>query len=132
MIIPAYLEVLSDIQAENGVYFQSRQNDQPRYQKQQAFIADIAKDIPFLATTMKSGIHIRSVRKYHEFNRLCEQNNVIERAKSFRSSYNDKLRGIEGKRDMDIAAIDRWLSSEREMLTGTIERLKNRDQSTER
>ena len=40
------LEVLADIQAENGVYFQSRQNLNRDIRNKQAFIADIAKDIP--------------------------------------------------------------------------------------
>ena len=40
------LEVLSDIQAESGVYFQSRQNLNRDIRNKQAFIADIAKDIP--------------------------------------------------------------------------------------
>ena len=40
------LEVLNDIQAENGVYFQSRQNINRDIRNKQAFIADIAKDIP--------------------------------------------------------------------------------------
>ena len=40
------LEVLSDIQAENGVYFQSRQNLNRDIRNKNAFIADIAKDIP--------------------------------------------------------------------------------------
>lgn len=40
------LEVLNDIQAENGVYFQSRQNINRDIRNKQAFISDIAKDIP--------------------------------------------------------------------------------------
>ena len=40
------LEVLHDIQAENGVYFQSRQALNRDIRNKQAFISDIAKDIP--------------------------------------------------------------------------------------
>lgn len=40
------LEVLHDIQAENGVYFQSRQNINRDIRNKQAFVSDIAKDIP--------------------------------------------------------------------------------------
>ena len=117
------LEVLNDIQAENGVYFQSRQNINRDIRNKQAFIADIAKDIP-------SGYdydHWNEYplgEQYRHLEKIKEQNERIERAKTFRSSYNDKARGIKGKHDLDAAAIDREISSDREMLTGTIERLR--------
>ena len=40
------LKVLADIQAENGVYFQTRQDLNRDARNKQAFIYDIAKDIP--------------------------------------------------------------------------------------
>ena len=100
------LEVLHDIQAENGVYFQSRQNINRDIRNKQAFVSDIAKDIP-------SGYdfdHWNTYpigEKYRELESLKEQNNVIERARAFRNSHEAKLRGLEGQRDLDIAAIDR-------------------------
>ena len=40
------LEVLSDMQSENGQWFKERQNVNRDIRNKQAFIADIAKDIP--------------------------------------------------------------------------------------
>ena len=117
------LEVLNDIQAENGVYFQSRQNINRDIRNKQAFIADIAKDIP-------SGYNYDHwnqypiSEKYRELERLREQNSVIERAKVFEANYEAKLRGLQGTRDSEIAAIDKDIVREREALTGSIERLK--------
>lgn len=117
------LEVLHDIQAENGVYFQSRQNINRDIRNKQAFVSDIAKDIP-------SGYdfdHWNTYpigEKYRELESLKEQNNVIERARAFRNSHEAKLRGLEGQRDLDIAAIDRKTSEDRTRLTADIERLK--------
>lgn len=117
------LEVLHDIQAENGVYFQSRQNINRDIRNKQAFVSDIAKDIP-------SGYdfdHWNTYpigEKYRELESLKEQNSVIERAKAFRNSHEAKLRGLEGQRDLDIAAIDRKTSEDRTRLTTDIERLK--------
>lgn len=117
------LEVLHDIQAENGVYFQSRQNINRDIRNKQAFVSDIAKDIP-------SGYdfdHWNTYpigEKYRELESLKEQNNVIERARAFRNSHEAKLRGLEGQRDLDIAAIDRKTSEDRTRLTTDIERLK--------
>ena len=89
----------------------------------QAFIADIAKDIPAGYDYEKWNTYPVS-EKYRELERLREQNNVIERAKTFRSGYESKIRGMEAQRDMELAAIDREISSQRTALTGTIERLR--------
>ena len=117
------LEVLNDIQAENGVYFQSRQNLNRDIRNKQAFISDIAKDIPS-GYDYDRWNNYPVGEKYRELEKLKEKNSRIERAKAFKSGYDDKARGIRGKRDLDAAAIDREISAEREMLTGTIERLK--------
>ena len=117
------LEVLNDIQAENGIYFQSRQNINRDIRNKQAFIADIAKDIPSGYDYDRWNSY-PSGEKYRELERLKEQNSRIERAKAFRSGYDAKLRGLEAQRDMDMAAIDSDISRERANITGSIERLK--------
>lgn len=124
------LEVLNDIQSENGVYFQSRQNINRDIRNKQAFIADIAKDIPSgydynYWNTYPIG------EKFRELERLREENSVIERAKAFQESFYNKLRGLEGTRDSDLAAVDRDIAQERESLFGTIERLKAELQASE-
>lgn len=117
------LEVLHDIQAENGVYFQSRQSLNRDIRNKQAFVEDIAKDIPegYDADRWDS---YPVGEKYRELEKIRSQNSVIERARSFRASLDAKKRGIEGTRDMALAALEREIAREREDLTGTIERLK--------
>lgn len=117
------LEVLNDIQAENGVYFQSRQNINRDIRNKQAFIADIAKDIPSGYDYDHWNTYPLS-EKYRELERLREQNSVIERAKAFQEGFYSKLRGLEGTRDTKLAAIDQEISREREALSGTMERLR--------
>ena len=124
------LEVLNDIQAENGIYFQSRQNINRDIRNKQAFIADIAKDIPS-SYDYDRWNNYPSGEKYRELERLREQNSRIERAKAFRSGYDAKLRGLEAQRDMDLAAIDSDIARERASLTGTMERLKAELKATE-
>lgn len=124
------LEVLNDIQAENGIYFQSRQNINRDIRNKQAFIADIAKDIPS-GYDYDRWNNYPSGEKYRELERLREQNSRIERAKAFRSGYDAKLRGLEAQRDMDLAAIDSDIARERASLTGTMERLKGELKATE-
>ena len=117
------LEVLSDIQAENGVYFQSRQALNRDIRNKQAFVADIAKDIPphYDAARWES---YPTREKYRELERIRESNSRIERARSFRESFDGKRRGLEANRDMEIAAIRQDISRERETLSNDIVRLQ--------
>lgn len=117
------LEVLNDIQAENGGYFQSRQDLNRDIRNKQAFIADIAKDIPSGYDFNQWNTYPVSA-KYKELAGLKEKNGVIERARAFRAGYEAEVRGLEGTRDMEIGGIDKGIAQERATLTGTIERLK--------
>lgn len=117
------LEVLSDIQAESGVYFQSRQNLNRDIRNKQAFIADIAKDIPPHYDAARWDAY-PTREKYQELERIREANSRIERAKSFRASFDAKKRGLEADRDMEIAAIRQDISHERENLSSDIVRLQ--------
>lgn len=117
------LEVLSDIQSENGVYFQTRQGLNRDIRNKQAFIADIAKDIPpnYDAACWEA---YPTREKFQELERIRESNSRIERAKSFRASFDAKKRGLEADRDMEIAAIRQDISHERENLSSDIVRLQ--------
>lgn len=117
------LEVLSDIQAESGVYFQSRQNLNRDIRNKQAFIADIAKDIPpHYDAARWDAYPIRE--KYQELERIREANSRIERAKAFREGFEAKRRGLEAERDIQLAAVAQDISAQRESITGDIQRLE--------
>lgn len=117
------LEVLSDIQAESGVYFQSRQNLNRDIRNKQAFIADIAKDIPPHYDAARWEAY-PTREKYQELERIREANSRIERAKSFREGFEAKKRGLEAERDIQLAAVAQDISAQRESLTGDIQRLE--------
>lgn len=117
------LEVLSDIQSESGVYFQSRQNLNRDIRNKQAFIADIAKDIP----PHYNAVHWETYpirEKYQELERTRESNSRIERAKAFREGFEAKKRGLEAERDIQLAAAAQDISAQRERITGDIQRLE--------
>ena len=117
------LEVLSDIQAESGVYFQSRQNLNRDIRNKQAFIADIAKDIPPHYDAARWEAY-PTREKYQELERIREANSRIERAKSFREGFEAKKRGLEAERDIQLAAVGQDISAQRESITGDIQRLE--------
>lgn len=117
------LQVLNDIQAEKGVYFQERQDVNREIKEKLAIINDIAKDIPegYQAKHWES---YDLGGKYFELERLREKNSRIERAKSFRESYNNKLRGLEAEKEIAVSVAEKTIANERDSLTSTIERLK--------
>lgn len=117
------LEVLHDIQAENGVYFQSRQNLNRDIRNKQAFIADIAATIP-AGYDFDRWSSFDLGAKYRELEALKEKNSRIQRAQAFREGYGDKLRGIQASHEIALSAIDRETEQVRTRLTGEMERLR--------
>lgn len=117
------LQVLADIQAENGHYFQSRQALNRDIRNKQAFIADIAKDIPPGYDFEKwNGYPVSE--KYRELEGLRGRNSQIQRARAFLDNQQDKLRGLRGEHDMAVAAADREIAAEREQLGADISRME--------
>lgn len=117
------LEVLSDIQAESGVYFQSRQNINRDIRNKQAFIADIAKDIPpHYDAAHWEAYPVRE--KYQELEHILGANSRIERAKAFRDGFEAKKRGLEAERDIRLSAVLQDISAQRESITGDIRQLE--------
>ena len=117
------LEVLADIQAENGGYFQSRRDINSRKLHVRKSIEDIAADIPRGYDAEKWEAYSLA-EKYSELDRIKENNSVIARAKAFRETYNDKKRGIQATRDIGYAAAEKAIAAERSGLLATVERLK--------
>lgn len=117
------LQILNDIQAENGVYFQSRQDLNREIRNKRAFVEDISKDIPEGYQAEKWKNYDLSA-KYAELMRIRDNNNKIERARAFREGYNNKLRGIEANREVEIASAERAINVEKDNLNSTIARLK--------
>jgi DNA repair exonuclease SbcCD ATPase subunit len=117
------LQILNDIQAENGAYFQTRQDINREIRNKQAFIEDIAKDIPE-GYTAETWENYKLGDKYKELEKIKDDNNKIARAKAFKEGYNNKLRGLQADRDIAISAEEKAIAAERDGLNSTIARLK--------
>lgn len=117
------LSVLNQIQAENGVYYQTRQqiNSEALFKRKAA--EEIAASIPEHFDAEKWEAYDTGA-KYAELSKLQQENGKIQRAQLFRDSYQSKLRGITADRDIAISNARDAISVEREGLTNTIERLK--------
>ena len=82
------LQVLSDIQAESGDYFQERQNINRDIRNKKAFVEDITKDIPaqFQAEKLEA-YDLGEV--YMKINDAQKTNGLIERAKRSKTATNN-------------------------------------------
>lgn len=117
------LQVLNDIQAEKGVYFQNRQDVNREIREKNAIVNDIGKDIPEGYQAERWEQYDLGA-KYRELETIRRNNDLINRAKAFKESYDNKVRGIEADRDIAISAEEKAIANEREQIAGTIERLK--------
>lgn len=117
------LEVLSDMQSENGEWFKERQNVNRDIRNETAFIEDIAKDIPAHYQAEKWEAYDLGAA-YKKLEQMKEFNSRIERAKLFRSSYDAKLRQLEADKMIAITSEEKAVAAERESLLSNIERMK--------
>ena len=117
------LEVLSDMQSENGEWFKERQNVNRDIRNETAFIEDIAKDIPEHYQAEKWEAYDLGAA-YKKLEQMKEFNSCIERAKLFRSSYDSKLRQLEADKMIAVTSEEKAIAAERESLLSNIERMK--------
>ncbi len=117
------LQVLSDIQSENGDYFKRRQDINRDIRNKQAFIADIAKGIPENYTAEKWRGYNFS-QKYKELEEIRHSNNLILRARTFKENYDNKCRGIQATKEISLSELEKSIAAERTVLTSSIERMK--------
>lgn len=117
------LQVLNDIQSEKGVYFQTRQDINREIRNKTAFISDIAKDIPQGFQAEKWEAYDLS-EAYTKITKAQEYNSRIERAKLFKDSYDNKVRGYQAEMEIAVSNLKSAIAAEREHLTSEIERKK--------
>ena len=117
------LQILNDIQAENGYYFQRRQDTNRDIRNKQAIVSDIARDIPEGYSAEKWETYDLGAM-YRKIETANLHNNQVQRAKAFRESYNNKKRAIEADYQIAVSAAEKSITAEKEMLVSTIERLR--------
>ena len=103
------LQVLNDIQAENGWYFQHRQDVNRDIRNKRAFIADISETIP-------SGYDADRWERenvgelYREIEKIRKDNETIDKARRMLENRGNKLRAYEAYKEIEISAIEKEFS----------------------
>ena len=117
------LQVLEQIQADDGVYFMRRQDLNRDIRNKKAFIEDIAKDIPDGYTAEKWEAYDLGA-EYQKVTKIKDENGKIQRAKVFKESYDNKVRGYEAEKEIAISGEEKAIAVEKENLKSSIERMK--------
>lgn len=117
------LQVLNDMQSENGQWFKNRQDINRDIRNNQAFTEDIAKDIPTNYQAEKWEAYNLG-ESYKKLEKMKEYNSRIERAKLFKDGYDAKIRQFEADKMIEISSEEKAISAEREALMSSIERMK--------
>jgi len=117
------LQVLNDIQADNGDYYKDRQEINSRALHLRKTIEDIASEIP-ANYQAKKWEDYNLGEKYKGLETIRKSNNEIERAKAFKDSYDGKIRSLEAKKQIAITAEEKTIANEKQGLLSSIERLK--------
>ncbi len=117
------LQVLHDIQSENGYYFRHRQDINRDIKSKTAQVEGLAAGIParFDAEYWEA---FDLSAKYRELAEAQKSNGEIAKAKMFYDSYANKVRGIDGNREIAVSALRSETESERNNLNSLISRLE--------
>lgn len=117
------LEVLNEIQSEDGEYYKARQDINRDIRNNRAFISDIADGLPEKYDAEKWE-KFNLTEKLKELMTIKEQNARINEAKQFIANYDNKVKGYEAERQIAISAEEKNISIERENLQKEIARLE--------
>lgn len=122
------LQVLNDIQADSGYYFQHRQDLNRDMRNKRAFIEDIAAAIP--AGYDASKWETENVGDlYKQIERIRKENETIEKAKRLMENRSNKVRAFEADKEIELSAIEREFSGKETRLREQIASLEEQIRS---
>ena len=99
------LAVLNDIQAENGTYFQSRQDVNRDIRAKKSVVEDIRKALPIdYDGSQWENANVGSL--YAQIEKIRSDNAVIEKAKRMKEGHDGKIRSFEADRDIALSALN--------------------------
>lgn len=118
------LEILNDIQAENGQYFQNRQNINRDIRSKRAICEDIAKEIP-AKYNVEYWENASTGEIYTQIERIRKNNHLIEQAKLLKESRDSKVRKFQADLEIGKAALDTEFGNRQSYIEKEIIKLQN-------
>lgn len=117
------LEVLQQIAAEDGQYFQQRQSINRDIRNKKAFIEDIMKDLPEQFNAAKWEAY--DLQEIHsKIEKARQHNSQIEKAENLQANYDNKVRGFQAEKEMKKQQIRNNFADQEVALQSKIARLK--------
>lgn len=118
------LQILDDIQSENGEYFMHRQDINRDIRNKKAFIEEIAEGIP-------AGYDVGKWKAastsdiYHEIEQIRSDNRMIEKAQMLKDARDSKIRSFEADKEIAKSALDTEFSNRSHQIEQDILKLNN-------
>lgn len=109
------LQVLNDIQSENGMYYRNRQDVNRDIRNKKSFVEDIADAIPS-GYDAEKWENENLGQLYQEIERIRKENEQIEKAKQFIEQRDNKVRSFEADKEIKLSALERSFTAERERI----------------
>ena len=119
------LEILSQIQAKEGGYYQNREEINRNARNGLAIIKDISKDIPDNYDADKWRNYTLS-DKYEELNKKKNYNEKIEKSIAYKEDYNNKIKQLDTIESNTLLQIEQDKLSEKNKINNEIQTLKNK------
>ena len=119
------LEILNQIQAKEGKYYQDREEINRNARNALAIAADIAKDIPENYDINKWRNYTLS-DKYEELNKNKDFNAKIDKSIAYKEDYENKIKQIETVENNTLLQIEADKTTEKNKITTEILGLKSR------
>lgn len=119
------LEILNQIQAKEGKYYQDREEINRNARNALAIAADIAKDIPENYDINKWRNYTLS-DKYEELNKNKDFNAKIDKSIAYKEDYENKIKQIETVENNTLLQIEKDKAEEKNKITTEMQDLKNR------
>ena len=125
------LKVLSDIQADDGFYFRTRQEINRESRNKQAFITEIATSLPekYKASEWEKK-NLSEI--YTEAESIREENRQIEKAQVVVDNEENKKRAFDSDRKIALAALDRQMNGVKNQCEKDIINLENQIKATKK
>ena len=125
------LAVLNDIQAENGTYFQSRQDVNRDIRAKKSVVEDIKKALPVdYDGSQWENVNVGEL--YTHIEKIRKSNEQIEKAKRLKDGYENKLRAIEADRDIALSALNSEMAAKERNIETQLATLKEQINSLEK
>lgn len=117
------LEVLQQIAAEDGFYFQQRQNINRDIRNKKAFIEEIMKELPENFNAAKWEAY--DLQEIHSKIEKARQHNAqIEKAETLKANYDNKIRGFQAVKELEEQRLFKGLQERESELKANIAKLQ--------